>query len=199
MTSPQAPVGRVGGVVLAAGGSVRYGGEKLLEPLDGKPVLQHVIDAANASRLADVVVVLGHAAEGLLAKLRLGRARPILNHEWATGQASSLRAGVRAVADLDAVVVLLGDQPRITAALIDALVLRQRTSGTAAVISSWNGRRSPPTLLTSRLFSEIEALRGDVGAREILAGRHDVAEVEVTGALGSLVDVDRPEDLDGLR
>ena len=199
MTIPRSPVGRVGGVVLAAGGSTRYGGEKLLAPLDGKPVVQHVIDAANASRLADVVVVLGHDAKGLLTMLRLGRARPIVNHEWASGQASSLRAGVRAVADLDAVVVLLGDQPRITAALIDALVLRQRTSGTAAVVSSWNGRRSPPALLTSRLFSEIEALRGDVGAREILAGRHDVAEVEVTGALGSLLDVDRPEDLDALR
>ena len=189
------PVGRVAAVILAAGESRRYGGPKLLALLDGKPLLQHVLDAANDSTLAEVVLVVGHAADDVLATVRLGRARAVRNEGYALGQSTSLRAGLRASSAADAVVVLLGDQPRVTSALLGALVDRQRTTGAAAVVSSWNGRRSPPTLLHRALWPALDALTGDVGARELLAGSDDVAVLEVSGPLGSLEDVDRPEDL----
>jgi len=86
------------------------------------------------------------------------------------------------------------DQPGVTAGLIEALIARQRASGAAAVLCAWEGRRSPPALLHRDLWPAIEALSGDVGAREILAGRDDVAIVEVTPALGSLEDVDTRDD-----
>lgn len=190
-----APATRVAGVILAAGEARRYGAPKLLVPLAGRPLLQHVVDAANASALGDVVVVVGHAADEVLAGVRLGRARAMLNEAYATGQSSSLRAGLRAATAADAVVVLLGDQPGVRAALLDALVERQRATGAAAVMCSWKGRRSPPTLLHRDLWPAVEALAGDVGAREILARREDVAVLEVTEDLGSLEDVDRPDDL----
>lgn len=190
-----APARRVAVVILAAGESRRYGGLKLLAPLAGRPLLQHVLDAANASTLDDVVLVVGHAADEILAAVQLGRARAVLNAAYASGQASSLRAGIAAAADADAAVILLGDQPRVRPELLDALVERQRTSGAAAVMSSWEGRRSPPTLLHRDLWPALEALRGDVGAREVLAGRDDVAVVEVDDHLGHLDDIDRPEDL----
>ena len=79
--------------------------------------------------------------------------------------------------------------------LVDALVGRQRETGAPAVMSSRGGRRSPPVLLHRVLWPEIEGLTGDVGARGMLAGRADVVELDVTSDLGSLDDVDSPEDL----
>ena len=187
--------GCVVAVILAAGESRRFGGPKLLAPLEGRPLVQHVIDAANASKLDEVILVVGHAADDVLAAVRLGRARAVVNHDHAAGQSTSLRLGLRAAASADAVVVLLGDQPRVTPALLDAVVERQRTTGAAAVVSSWRGRRSPPTLLHHDLWPALSALTGDVGARELLAGLDDVAVLEVAGPLGSLEDIDRPEDL----
>lgn len=190
-----APVERVAAVILAAGESRRYGAPKLLALLDGRPLLQHVLDAAERSTLAPIVLVVGHEADDVLGSVRLGRAAVVRNELYATGQSSSLRAGLRATGDVDAVVVLLGDQPRVTAALLDALVERQRASSAAAVVSVWKGRRTPPTLLHRDLWPALERLTGDVGARDVLAARDDVALVEVDERLGSLDDVDLPEDL----
>ena len=194
-TPQRRPVERVAAVILAAGGSSRYGGAKLLASLEGKPLLQHVLDAANASTLAEVLLVIGHTADEILAVIRLGRARVVVNPDWASGQASSLRAGLRAASGADAVVVVLGDQPRVTTTLLDTLVERQRVTDSVAVVSSWKGQRSPPTLLHRDLWSALEPLTGDIGARAVLAGRSDVAVLEVSGSLGSLEDVDRPDDL----
>jgi molybdenum cofactor cytidylyltransferase len=193
-----APVSRVAAIVLAAGEASRYGGQKLLAPLRGKPLLQHALDAANASRLEPVVVVLGADADKITRAIDVGRARIVRNAEYASGQASSLRAGVHAVEDADAVIVLLGDQPLVTAALLDALVARQRETGAAAVICAQDGRRSPPTLLGAEFFPLIDALRGDVGAREILARRSDVVTLDVAPAIARLDDIDTRADLDRL-
>lgn len=189
-----APAARVAAVVLAAGEGTRFGGRKLVAPLDGKPLVQHVIDAANASSLSPVILVTGFEGDRLLDALALGRAVAVANPDYRSGQASSLIAGVRALDTADAAVILLGDQPRVTVALLEALVARQRESGAAAVVSSWSGRRSPPTLLHRDLWPALLALTGDVGAREVLAGRDDVAVVHVSGDLGALDDVDTLED-----
>lgn len=158
-------------------------------------MVQRAIDAANGSRCDDIVLVVGHEADVLLTRVRAGRARPVPNPAYATGLASSLRAGLDAAAGADAAVVVLADQPGVTAALLDALVARQRVTGAAAVICSWRGRRTPPTLLTAVLWPAVRALDGDVGAREVLAGRDDVAVFEVEPSLARLDDIDTPEDL----
>lgn len=86
-------VTRTAGIILAAGSSTRFGGQKLLANANGVPLVQHVIDAANASALDPVFLVVGHASDAVLAAVRLGRAEVVRNPEWSTGQASSLRAG----------------------------------------------------------------------------------------------------------
>jgi molybdenum cofactor cytidylyltransferase len=208
------PASRPAAIVLAAGEASRFGSQKLLSLLRGRPLIQHVVDAACASSLEPVVVVLGADADAIAARLEPGRARIVRNAEYATGQASSLRAGVRAMSDAsravgdsshaltdmpDAVVVLLGDQPLVTAALLEALVARQHETGASAVMCSQDGRRSPPTLLHRVLWPEIEGLQGDTGAREILAGRSDVATFFVGHAVANLGDIDHPEDLSRLQ
>jgi len=195
-----APAARVAAIVLAAGEARRYGSQKLLTPLRGRPLLQHAVEAANASSLSPVLVVLGADADEIASRLVLGRARVVRNPDFASGQASSLRAGIAAARrdDVSAVVIVLGDQPLVTAALLDGLVSRQREAASAAVVCVQDGRRSPPTVLHRDLFAEIEKLRGDVGAREILARRSDVASLEVGREQARLDDIDTPGDLDRL-
>lgn len=185
---------RVAAVILAAGMSKRYGDQKLLATLDGRPLLQHVVDAANASSADDVIVVVGHAARDVLGAVRLSRARAVTNPDHAQGQSTSLRLGIRAASGSDAVVIMLGDQPRVTGRLIDALITRAGETGARAAMCAWEGHRSAPTFLHRDVWPDLEAISGDTGAREVLAARDDVAVLDVEG-LGSLDDVDRPTDL----
>ena len=104
---------RIGGLVLAAGEGSRFGATKQLAPLDGRPLLEHALAAVAA--LSPRVVVLGHAADEILAAVDLQGAEPVVCEGWREGQAASLRCGVKALGDVDAAVVVLGDQPRITA------------------------------------------------------------------------------------
>ena len=193
-----APAERVAAVVLAAGGGLRFGSQKLLAPLGDRPLLQHALDAANGSSLSPIVLVLGADADAIAAGVRSGRARLVRNPDHATGQASSLKAGLRALEMSDAAVVVLGDQPNVTAALLDALVAAQRSSGAPAVVCAQDGRRSPPTLLHRDLWEEVLGLRGDTGAREVLARRPDVAVFEVADGLARLDDVDTQADRERL-
>jgi molybdenum cofactor cytidylyltransferase len=193
-----APAERVAAVVLAAGQGLRFGGQKLLAPLGDRPLLQHALDAANASSLSPIVVVLGADAEAIEAGVRSGRARLVRNPDHATGQASSLRVGLRSLDASDAAVIVLGDQPNVTAALLDALVAAQRSSGAPAVVCAQDGRRSPPTLLHRDLWEEVDGLRGDTGARDVLARHRDVAVFEVAEGLARLDDVDTQQDRERL-
>jgi len=193
-----APAKRVAAVVLAAGQGLRFGSQKLLAPLRGRPLLQHALDAANASSLSPIVVVLGADADAIETSVSPGRARLVRNEDHATGQASSLRVGLRFLDASDAAVVVLGDQPNVTAALLDALVAAQRSSGAPAVVCAQAGRRSPPTLLHRDLWKEVDVLRGDTGARDVLARHPDVAVFEVAAGLASLDDIDTPEDRERL-
>ena len=187
-------------MILAAGAARRFGAQKLLVPLDGRPLIQHVIDAANTSCLENIVIVVGTNADHLVAQLDLGRTRVVHNPDAARGLASSLQSGLRSLdQSLHGALVLLGDMPGVTTALIDELVARGQERRASAVTSVWRGRRSPPVVLHRSLWPAAFALDGDIGMRDVLAGRNDVAEVEVTPDLGALDDVDTPEDHRRLR
>ena len=183
---------RVGGLVLAAGEGSRFGGVKQLAPLHGRPLLEHALAAVAA--LEPRVVVLGHAAQEILATINLQGARPVICEEWAEGQSASLRAGVAALGAVDAAVVVLGDQPRITPAAVAAIV--EAAPGTSAVRASYGGTPGHPVLLGRALLDRAGELHGDVGFREIL-DRAEVRDVEV-GALADPADVDTREELASL-
>jgi CTP:molybdopterin cytidylyltransferase MocA len=186
-----------GGLVLAAGAARRFGAPKQLAELDGVPLLQHAVDAMLAARGVDrVVVVLGAGAGEVRAAVDFGDAEVVECEDWAEGMAASLRAGVAALAPSDAVVVTLGDQPRMSPAAITAVV-EAAAPGVGAVRAVYDGDPGHPVLLARALHDRVGRLRGDTGARDLLDGV-EVRTVEV-GHLGRPGDVDTPEELEALR
>jgi molybdenum cofactor cytidylyltransferase len=188
----------IGGLVLAAGAGERFGGRKQLADLDGRPLLEHVLMAMEAAPLDRVAVVLGaHAAE-VLDEVPLHGAAPEVCDDWREGIGASLRTGVAALrADCDAIVVALGDQPRLAAEAV-ARVVEARGGDALAVRASYGGVPGHPVLLERALYPRVRELRGDEGARGLLGHGTRVREVACDG-LGGPDDVDTPAALDGLR
>jgi nicotine blue oxidoreductase len=182
---------RIGAIVLAAGAGRRFeGGVKQLAPVDGRPLLEHAVRAVRA--LSPRIVVLGHAAEEVMAGVDLHGARPVRCADWEEGQSASLRAGIRALGDVDAAVVALGDMPGVTPAAVDAVVAAW--DGEAdAVRAAYSGRPGHPVLLARALLDRAGELRGDVGFRALLE-RAEVREVEC-GHLADPADIDTREEL----
>ena len=171
------------------------GSPKQLLPLDGRPMLQHVVDAAAAAGLPDLVLVLGHAAEQVAAALVLPPgARTVVNPRHAEGQSTSLAAGLAAAPPgAGAALVLLGDQPEVRPDAIRAVVAARVAGGPPMLRAAYGGRPGHPVLLDRSLWPELAGLRGDGGART-LASRDPSALglVEVGGDPPE--DVDTPED-----
>lgn len=188
-------VGMVAAVVLAAGAGRRFGGPKQLAPFRGRPLLEHALDAASAAPVDDVVVVLGAHAPEILAAVALSRARPVLCEGWQHGQAAALRAGLLATGAADAVVVLLGDQPLVSPRAVERLIAR-RDGSAPALRATYAGVAGHPVLIERPLFAQLLELRGDRGARDVLA-RVDCRSVACDG-LGCAADVDTPAALERL-
>jgi molybdenum cofactor cytidylyltransferase len=184
------------GLILAAGAGTRFGGTKQLAALRGRPLLSYAVETMLAVPALDpVVVVLGHAAEDILAAVDFGDAEVLVCEEWERGQAFSLRRGVAALADADAVVVTLGDQPLITPQVV-AGALDQLGGRYDAVRATYDGAPGHPVVLGRRVMDAIGDLQGDQGARELLS-RFRVRRWEA-GALCSAADVDTQEELSRL-
>lgn len=182
------------GLVLAAGAGSRFGAAKQLAELDGVPLLQHAVDAALAAEgLDEVVVVLGAHATAVREHVAFGPARVVEAPDWAEGMAASLRAGLRAAGEADRVVVTLGDQPRVGAAVIDAALAAAPAD--RPLRATYAGAPGHPVVLPRATIPAALALSGEHGARGLL---RDAATFEA-GALCDPADVDTPEELEALR
>ena len=202
---PRAPalldVAPVAGVVLAAGRSTRMGeANKLLQNVRGKPMLRHAVEAQLASCARPVIVVTGHQPEAVAALLARLDVSLVHNPDFASGLASSVKAGLAALPETaPGVVVSLGDMPNVTAGVIDRLAQVFADSGEAlAVVPTLLGQRGNPVLLARGLFAEVAKLHGDQGARGLLdAAGEAIVEVPLDDPAIAL-DVDTPEALAGL-
>jgi molybdenum cofactor cytidylyltransferase len=190
---------RIAAVVLAAGRATRMGSNKLMAEAGGKPLLRHVVDASLASSARPVIVVTGHEAEAVTGALRGCDVRFVHNGHFAEGLSTSLKTGIAAVpSDAAGAVILLGDMPAVTAALIDELIdAFAHVPHMAAVVPVHGGQRGNPVLLSRRLFREVPRLKGDRGARPILDDHTDV--LEIRGDHGVTLDIDTPAALEALR
>ncbi|MGO9744024.1 MAG: NTP transferase domain-containing protein [Roseiarcus sp.] len=193
----------IAAILLAAGTASRYraaGGaeaSKLIADFHGEPVVRAAAKAALASRAAPLVVVTGYAREKIEAALAGLDAVFVHNADYATGLASSLRAGLAAVPRAAGALVLLGDMPRVPPSALDLLIAAFAERRDAlAVIPVFRGERGNPVLLSRALIPEIERLSGDEGARRLLraADPRRILEVAFDDAAITL-DVDTPADL----
>ena len=194
-------------IILAAGSSSRMGEgrHKLLLPLDSRPVLAHVIEATLASQARPIIVVVGHNAVQVrqqLAPYIISSACSIVeNPNYRQGMSTSMCVGLQEIISygymnntqsesIDSVILLLGDQPLITAHVIDALIETRRETGKHIVAPLYGGKRGNPLLFAAALFPELLEVTGDEGGRRVVE-RHtqELATVEL-GAATTNYDVD---------
>ena len=190
----------IAAVVLAAGSGSRFGSSaKQLAELDGIPLLEHALRAVEAvPAIERIVVVLGARADEVRAGVDFGQAEPVVCEDWADGQAASLRCGIAAVADAEAAVLTLGDMPRITPQVIARFAdLAAEHGEHARARAVYDGQPGHPVVLGRAYFEQISALRGDVGARDVLKaiGAYPIE----CSHLCSPADVDTPQALEELR
>lgn len=179
----------VAGVLLAAGTSSRMGRNKLLLDVGGVSLLRRAAEAALDAGLDPVLVVLGHESEKAARELPAG-CTPILNPDYATGMDTSLHAGIAAVKG-GAAMALLADMPRVTAAMIRAVIDRWR--GEPLVVSVYGETVAPPILYSRALFPELMQSFG-----KQVVQRHRAEAAEVAQPPDALLDLDEPQDLKGL-
>lgn len=183
----------VAAVLLAAGASRRLGRPKQLVAFAGEAMVRRAARLCLEAGLDPVLVVLGCAADEVAAALEGLAVSTVGNPGWEEGMAASLRAGVAAVPPgCPAAVLLPCDQPALSSGLLAALVQAHRADPAATVACAYGGGVGVPALFPRSRFAEFKALRGDRGAKALLAG---AAAVPFPGGE---VDLDTPEDLESL-
>jgi molybdenum cofactor cytidylyltransferase len=183
----------VGAIVMAAGsGSRMQGSEKLLLEVDGKPMVRNAIESASEGGCHQVVVV--YSSDDVRDAVD-GSAELVYNPKAKTGMASSLQVGLRAMRDeIEAAVIVLGDQPLVGSRTIAALMRAWRREGSrpAVAVAKSHGEWAPPVVLARELWEELMALKGDAGARQILQGHPEL--LDMVPAPGRPDDIDTPDD-----
>lgn len=183
----------VGGIVLAAGRSSRMpGSQKLLLDIDGVPMVRHVLEAATEGGCHQTVVVY---AEEDVRRAIDGRAELVFNARAATGMASSLHVGLRAMrSEIEGAMVLLGDQPLVGSRTVATLLRAWRREGSRPAVATSQGDNewAPPVILARQMWGELFKLKGDAGARQVLHGRPEL--LDVVPAPGRPDDIDTPDD-----
>lgn len=183
-------MGHVGVVILAAGESSRLGQPKQLALFRGRPLIEHAIASALGSDCRPVVVVLGANAD--LIKANISRdVRVVINPDWQEGMASSIRCGIDAIeSEIDAVMLMVCDQPLISGAILNEIASR---ADAKLVAAEYKGTIGVPALFGRDFFSKLKALRGKEGAKKILLANE--ASVMRIACPEASIDVDTADDL----
>lgn len=191
---------KIGGILLAAGGSSRLGKPKQLLQFQGRSLIRIAADTLTNSLCRPIVVVLGAETDRSayeVADLPVG---VCANGEWQIGMGSSIRSGLQHLLgnepDLDAVVIALSDQPLVTAADIDSLITEFITTTSPIVAARYGGIVGVPALFSKAVFGELLGLDGDKGARRIIRSRPD--DVRTVTIETAAIDIDTPDDADRL-
>lgn len=181
-------------IILAAGRSSRMGTMKLLLPLGARPVIAHVVTTALATEMRPVVVVLGHLASQVRAALPNEGEIVVENPRYADGQSTSLHAGLAAVPpDAIGALVMLGDQPFVTASQLTRLVAAASTTKMPVVAARYAEQRGNPVYFARVVFPELLRVMGDSGGREVIARhRQELVMVEMEDTAAAL-DIDDPD------
>ncbi|PCR90658.1 nucleotidyltransferase family protein [Natrinema ejinorense] len=199
MTTDASDSPAVAGLLLAAGTSSRFGNEnKLLATLEGEPIVRQAARTLVRSGVDPVVVVLGYEADRVGDALEGLPVETAVNEAYDTGQASSLRTGIRAIRgrdrEYDAAVIALGDMPFVDPSTVDSLVSAYAADAGDALAAAFDGERGNPVLFDERFFDALADVDGDIGGREILR-ESDASALVLVDDPGVRRDIDSPNDL----
>ena len=186
----------IGAIILAAGGSSRFGQPKQLLLFRGEMLVRRAVGAAAEAGCVDIAVVVGDERELIENELRQTAAFVLHNPEWRRGLGTSIRTGLRHLLDaqpeLDAVVLLTCDQPFVEAGIIAALLAKQATSGKAIVASAYADTLGVPALFNRSCFEALLNLPNESGAKRLIESRgNDVGQIEFEEGA---IDIDTPAD-----
>ncbi|MCS5625200.1 MAG: nucleotidyltransferase family protein [Candidatus Marinimicrobia bacterium] len=158
---------KIAGLILAAGGSSRMGDEnKLMMPFQGKPMLNHVVNASLNSNLTQTFVVVGHQSSEIKNLVQSDDIQCVENEQWETGMASSIVAGISQLKQFDGFLILLGDMPLVTPELINEIIVH--SSADKIVIPIKDGLHGNPVFFGSKFRDELLTLYGDSGAKKVI-------------------------------
>ena len=184
-------------IILAAGASSRLGQPKQLLTIDGESLLRRTSRLALEAEFCPVVVVLGSNAKQFEPQLHNLEVRTVWNQAWQNGMASSLKCGLEALEALGPapanLLILVCDQPKLTLPVLQALRHKHQSSGAQITASSYSGARGVPAIFSQAIFPQLASLRGDQGARRVIAHHQD--RVETVDFPGGADDIDTPDDL----
>jgi molybdenum cofactor cytidylyltransferase len=185
----------VGAIVLSAGKSERMGRQKALLPYRGRTFIENILDAISKSSVSDVVTVLGHHAEAIRNAVPSGNF--VMNPDYEEGMITSIQAGIRALnPNVEGALLFLVDHPVVSSRTVDALIHRFEPG--RIILPTYQGRRGHPVLFARDVLNEILELPMSAGANTVV--RKDpqrIIEVVVDDA-GVTIDVDTPEQFEGL-
>lgn len=183
------------GVILAGGLSSRFGeANKLLADIDGEPLVRHATRTLLEAELDEVVVVVGHEAEAVTNALAGLDVRIVENTDYAAGLSTTVKRGVGAARDADAIVFVPGDMPEVHPTTVDRLVDAYLAGLGTALAAAYDGRRGNPVLFGHEHFDDLLDVEGDVGGRSVLVESNHAALVETVDA-GVVYDIDTVDDL----
>ena len=191
------------GVILAAGESIRFGKPKQLLKLKDRYLIDWVLDAAIGSRLEKTLLVLGHQHQKILNAMGEKARQPdleiVINSNFQNGQSTSLQAGVSRIRKAyPSIMFLLGDQPMLSADIIDALLEQFWSSDKDICVPVYDGKRGNPVIFSNKFYDLLEEIKGDIGARNLIKNHPDlVGEVEINNPL-CFMDIDTQGDYDKL-
>lgn len=185
---------KLGVILLAAGRSTRFGTNKLLVEIDNRPMVCYAMEVAGALNAAQTAVVTGCEA---IARLAASYGFAVIpNDAPQLGQAHSICLGVRAMQDMDAVLLMVCDQPKLSGASLERLVRRFASADKPVACLKDNTHRGNPAVFARSTFGELLALEGDRGAKSVLRAHESDLLVVETVLPDELADADTPEMLE---
>ncbi len=190
-------------MVLAAGASTRFLGTKLLAEIQGKTLVERALDAIPSVEVRETGVVLGNKAQEVARAIGARKGvRIVINDDYKRGMATSIRAGVLALAkDTQGAMLLLADQPLVTRSLLRRMLrVFESTDSQGKIVAAARGDLvSPPVIFSKKYFRELAGLKGDQGARSVIQRHAASLSLVRVRARGVLADVDTREELDVAR
>ena len=191
------PILNIFSMVLAAGSARRFGTAKQLAEFQGQSLVSRAVRLGQQASGSKTVLVVGAGWQHVVEDCRSLTPFIVRNEHFESGMASSIASGIRAVQPVaDAVLILLADQPLITAEHLSAMQNASIKSPDSIVASSFSDAVGPPVIFPARYFGELLRLRGDHGARSVIV-ENDAAVIEIQFA-DAAVDIDTPDDLQNI-